>query len=103
MLDIVDYFGAGFIIFLMVILEVIGICWIYGLNRFIRDVDFMLNIKLSIYWKLTWAYIIPITLLFIFVYAMTKYESTLGGGPGSYEFPPEATGTKLVFEQSSRT
>ena len=89
MLDIVDYFGAGFIIFLMVILEVIGICWIYGLNRFIRDVDFMLGVKLSIYWKLTWAYIIPVTLVFIFVYAMTKYDPALGG---SYVFPASATG-----------
>ena len=73
----------------MVILEVIGVCWIYGLNRFIRDVDFMLNVKLGVYWKLTWAYIIPITLIFIFVYATSRYEPTLGG---SYEFPPAATG-----------
>ncbi len=31
-LDIVDYFGGGFIIFIMAVVETIGICWIYGIT-----------------------------------------------------------------------
>jgi solute carrier family 6 amino acid transporter-like protein 5/7/9/14 len=88
-LDIVDYFGGGFIIFLMATIETIGICWIYGLNRFVRDIEFMLGIKLSAYWKITWAYIIPAVLVFIFCYAMGTYTPLKDG---DYVYPAAATG-----------
>ena len=29
-MDVVDYFGGGFIIFVMAAVETIAICWIYG-------------------------------------------------------------------------
>ena len=89
MLDIVDYFGGGFIIFLMATIETIGICWIYGLNRFVRDIEFMLGIKLNAYWKITWAYIIPSVLIFIFCYAMAIYKPLRDG---DYVYPAAATG-----------
>jgi len=94
LMDIVGYFGGDFIIFLMVILEIIGVCWIYGLNRFISDIHFMLGVRLGPYWKLTWAYIIPITLLFIFCYGMSQYEPL---GEGDYIYPSSAIGAGWVL------
>lgn len=93
-LDIVDYFGGGFIIFLMATIETIGICWIYGLNRFVRDIEFMLGIKLNAYWKITWAYIIPAVLVFIFCYAMATYTPLK---EGDYVYPAAATGAGWVL------
>jgi solute carrier family 6 amino acid transporter-like protein 5/7/9/14 len=73
-LDISDYFGGGwrFIIFLMATIETIGICWIYGLNRFVCEIESMLGIKLNTYWKIHhhWAYMITAVLIFIFCSAM---------------------------------
>jgi solute carrier family 6 (neurotransmitter transporter, glycine) member 5/9 len=108
-LEIVDYFGGGFIIFIMATVQTIGICWIYGsislnlspgmseinaccslgLNRFVSDIEFMLNIKLGAYWKLTWAYIIPVTLLSIFTYSLASYSPLK---EGDYYYPQAATG-----------
>jgi solute carrier family 6 amino acid transporter-like protein 5/7/9/14 len=48
MLDLVDTFGAGFVIFVMALLELIGIAWVYGLSNVIRDIEFMLNKKISL-------------------------------------------------------
>jgi solute carrier family 6 (neurotransmitter transporter, glycine) member 5/9 len=60
-----------------------------GLNRFVKDIEFMLNLRLSAYWKVTWAYVIPISLIGIFIYAMSTYSpSDIGSGP----YPPSAVG-----------
>lgn len=88
-MDIVGTLGGDFIIYLMVVVQTVGICWIYGLDRFIRDIEFMLGIKLSAYWKLTWAYIIPLVLIFIFCYAMATYTPLR---EGDYVYPSAATG-----------
>ena len=95
-LDIVDYFGGGCLIFLMTTIETIGICWIYGLNRFIRDIEFMLDIRLTVYWKLTWAYIVPGVLLSIFIYSMSIYKPL---GQGDYLYPTKAVG-KALYSKS---
>ena len=34
-LDLVDYFGGGFIIFIMAILETFAISWIYGKHAWV--------------------------------------------------------------------
>ena len=30
MVDVVSYFGGGFVLFVMALVEIIGISWIYG-------------------------------------------------------------------------
>ncbi|KAK2717348.1 hypothetical protein QYM36_006213, partial [Artemia franciscana] len=73
-LDLVDYFGGGFIIFIMAILETFAISWIYGYKNLIRDIYFMLGTKLSFYWIVEWGFFIPVSLLAIFVYSLFNYE-----------------------------
>ncbi|CAB3381846.1 Hypothetical predicted protein [Cloeon dipterum] len=46
-LDLVDHYSGGFIIYILALTEVIGIAWIYGLENFCRDIEFMLGIKVS--------------------------------------------------------
>lgn len=89
MMDIIGTLGGDFIIYLLVVVETIGICWIYGLNRIARDIEFMLGIQLSCYWKLTWGYIVPAVLIFIFCYAMATFKPL---GQGDYIYPASATG-----------
>lgn len=93
-LDIVSTLGGDFIIYLMVVIQTVGICWIYGLDRFLRDIEFMLGIKLSAYWKLTWAYVIPLILICIFVYTMATYKPL---GNGTYTYPAAATGLLFII------
>jgi solute carrier family 6 amino acid transporter-like protein 5/7/9/14 len=40
----------------------------------LKDVRFMLDFGLGIYWKFTWCLFIPVGLSVIFVYAMVSYK-----------------------------
>lgn len=73
-LELVDYFGGGFIIFVLVIVEVIAVHWIYGMKTFIRDVKFMLHVDLGIYWKFCWLAFIPVALTGILIYILVDLQ-----------------------------
>jgi len=89
MITLVDNFGAGFVIYIMVTLEVIGIAWIYGLSNFCHDVEFMLKVKIGWYWRLCWGFIVPISLISIFVYTFINYSTLTHNG---HDFPTVALG-----------
>lgn len=89
MVDLVDHFGSGFIIFVMAMVEVAAVSWIYGLNNFCRDIHFMLGIQVGWYWKACWGAIIPVGLLVILVYAL----ATMGRLTfGDVAYPDSAIG-----------
>lgn len=88
-LGLVDFFGGGFIIFFLAMVEVIGVAWIYGVKRFTRDIHFMLNISVGIYWKFCWGFFIPFALGAIFVYFLVTYKPLQYQDmpyPDSYEY-----------------
>lgn len=87
MLTLVDYFGANFVIYVMAIVEVAGVSWVYGLQNVCRDIEFMLGIKLSFYWKFCWGFFIPIGLLVILIYSLVTSAELTNNGVG---FPPIA-------------
>lgn len=72
MLDLVDTFGAGFVIFIVALLEMVGFVWVYGLGNVVRDIEFMLNRKISVYWKFCWGFFIPVSLSVIFLQSTIK-------------------------------
>jgi len=73
-LSLVDFFGGGFIIFVIAIIEVIAVSWIYGLKKLLRDIHFMMGINLGIYWKFCLGFFVPISLIAIFIYFIITYE-----------------------------
>ena len=73
-LALVDFFGGGFIIFVLAMIEVLAVSWIYGLKRFTSDIKFMLNVSVGIYWKFCWGFFIPVALLAIFIYFLVTYS-----------------------------
>lgn len=73
-MTLVDYFGGGFAIFTLTIVEVVGISWIYGVNNFMRDVKFMIGTSLGPYWKICLGGFIPASLALILVYALYTFE-----------------------------
>ncbi|KAL7646020.1 UNVERIFIED_CONTAM: hypothetical protein RMT77_002921 [Armadillidium vulgare] len=66
-LDLVDYFGGNFVIYILAFFEVVAVNYVYGMKNFIRDIEFMLGRKTGIYWRICWSLIIPIFLFYIFV------------------------------------
>lgn len=68
-LELINHYGGGFIIFILVVMEVAAVHWVYGINNFCRDVEFMLGRKTGVYWKFCWTLLIPILLSVIFIYS----------------------------------
>lgn len=93
MLNLVDHFGGTFLIFALAILQLIGIFWIYGrmskngqahfflllfntgIESFCWDMEFMLNRKVTPFWRITWFIVTPVLMLVIFLYSMAKLEN----------------------------
>lgn len=67
--DLVNYFGAGFIIYIIATLELIGIVFVYGLKNIVRDIEFMLERKVSYYWKTCWV-VTPFILVIVLIYSL---------------------------------
>ncbi|XP_038212075.1 sodium-dependent nutrient amino acid transporter 1-like [Zerene cesonia] len=87
-LEIVDHYGGTFMRLFAAIAETIGIFWIYGLENMCRDIEFMLGIKTSFYWRLCWSIVTPVMMIIVFLYAMITAEKLLFGG--TYEYPESA-------------
>jgi solute carrier family 6 (neurotransmitter transporter, glycine) member 5/9 len=86
-LNLVDHFGGTFLIFALAILELIGIFWVYGLEQFCWDVEFMLNRKVTPFWRISWFVVTPVLMIFIFCYTMAKLENPTFSGK---EYPMSA-------------
>lgn len=72
---LIDSFGGGIGVLLIAIFELIALHWVYGVNRFSEDLKFMLNYDPSIFWKVCWAFIAPVTLSVMFIYSAVTWEN----------------------------
>lgn len=75
MLNLVDHYGGTFLIFALTILQLAGVIWVYGLEKFCWDVEFMLNWKVTRFWRFSWSIITPGLLIIIFIYNMARLEN----------------------------
>ncbi|KAH8290262.1 hypothetical protein KR054_001489 [Drosophila jambulina] len=73
-LNLLDFFGATFVALVLAIFELVTIAWIYGVKRLCRDVQFMLGIKTSLYYRICWAVVTPLMMLTILIYMLALYE-----------------------------
>lgn len=74
-LDLVDYYGATFIAFNLVIFELVTFCYIYGVERMCKDIQFMLGFRPSIYWRICWKYLTPgLTAFLVAYYYYDEYQ-----------------------------
>ncbi|KAK4287442.1 hypothetical protein Pmani_039485 [Petrolisthes manimaculis] len=73
-LELVDFFGGGFIIFILVIVETVAAVLVYGPRNLLGDIKFMLDVDLGIYWKFSWFFFIPVALTCILVYSLVDLK-----------------------------
>ncbi|XP_062916551.1 sodium- and chloride-dependent neutral and basic amino acid transporter B(0+)-like isoform X2 [Mobula hypostoma] len=90
-LNLIDYFCTGWILIAIALLELIGLSWIYGVNRFIKDIEMMIgerNCLFWLWWRVCWCFISPCILLAILTWSLATFA------PPSYgpiEYPVWAT------------
>ncbi|XP_034559957.1 sodium-dependent neutral amino acid transporter B(0)AT1-like [Notolabrus celidotus] len=75
--------------------EMIAVVYIYGIDRFNEDIEFMIGYKPSIFWQISWRLISPLVVLVILVFylvAQGQEELTyLVWDPKSEDFPSLAS------------
>ncbi|XP_063287990.1 sodium- and chloride-dependent neutral and basic amino acid transporter B(0+)-like isoform X1 [Pelobates fuscus] len=75
--NLIDYFCGGWAILIAAVLELVGICWIYGANRFIEDIEMMIGKKhwaFWLWWRACWFFISPVLLTTILVWSLVTFE-----------------------------
>ncbi|XP_051877851.1 sodium- and chloride-dependent neutral and basic amino acid transporter B(0+)-like isoform X2 [Pristis pectinata] len=98
-LNLIDYFCTGWILVTVALLELIGLSWIYGINRFIMDIEMMIGRKnwlFWLWWRVCWLFFSPSLLAIILFWSLATF-STPTYGPVEYPQWAIAVGWCLVI------
>ncbi|XP_076679956.1 sodium-dependent nutrient amino acid transporter 1 [Andrena cerasifolii] len=79
-LNLVDYFGGTFIIVFLAFFEVIAVSWVYGIDNFLDDTEFMAGRRPSFYWRICWCCLTPLSLLAILIYFLSELTPIMYNG-----------------------
>lgn len=91
LLQLMDNYAASFSALIIGFFEVFVISWIYGIERFLEDIKFMLG-KYPFhyqYWRIIYRFVVPLMITFILVFSLIDMRPT---EYGDYVFPGWATG-----------
>ncbi|XP_063331062.1 sodium- and chloride-dependent neutral and basic amino acid transporter B(0+) [Pelmatolapia mariae] len=80
---LIDQFIASWVLLFLVLLEIIAICYIYGGNRFIKDIEMMIGMKTStfwLWWRACWFFITPCIVVFLLISTVVYFEPPNYGG-----------------------
>ncbi|XP_067856221.1 sodium-dependent neutral amino acid transporter B(0)AT3-like isoform X1 [Heptranchias perlo] len=66
-LTIFDHYGSALPLLIIAFFELIGVTYVYGINKFSDDLEFMTGRRPNLYWRVTWRVISPLLLFIVFV------------------------------------
>ena len=67
-LVLVDHYCVRNITLPLMVVEIFAFSRIYGVSRLYRDVEFMLDRQLCLFWAFCWGFLVPAFLSFIWIY-----------------------------------
>ncbi|XP_047386560.1 sodium- and chloride-dependent transporter XTRP3 [Sciurus carolinensis] len=74
--DIFNDYAATLSLLLIVLVETVAVCYVYGLRRFENDLQAMTGRALHWYWKAMWACVSPLLIVVLFVFYLSDYILT---------------------------
>ncbi|XP_028746286.1 LOW QUALITY PROTEIN: sodium- and chloride-dependent transporter XTRP3 [Peromyscus leucopus] len=74
--DIFNDYAATLSLLLIVLVETIAVCYVYGLKRFESDLQAMTGRTLNWYWKAMWAFVNPLLIISLFAFYLSDYILT---------------------------
>ncbi|KAK3099577.1 hypothetical protein FSP39_006430, partial [Pinctada imbricata] len=83
-LQIMDWYCATFSLMLLSLTECVVIAWVYGVDRFYKDIELMIGYQPNIWWKICWRFITPFTIVFIWLFSVTQLSPVTYG---DYQYP----------------
>lgn len=91
-LTLFDWYSGSYNLMILCVLELIAVCYIYGIRRFVKDVEMMIGPCNFIFWAyylINWMLITPGAVLFIIISSGINYTPAYYG---MYVFPAWAEG-----------
>ncbi|XP_048777264.1 sodium- and chloride-dependent glycine transporter 1 [Ostrea edulis] len=86
-LQIMDWYCAVFSMMLLSLTECVVIGWIYGADRFYKDIELMIGYQPCLWWKICWMVITPVTIICIWLFSVTQLSPVTYG---DYKYPDVA-------------
>uniref|UniRef100_A0A665THN6 Transporter n=1 Tax=Echeneis naucrates TaxID=173247 RepID=A0A665THN6_ECHNA len=90
-----DNFAGSVPLLTIGLFELLAVVYVYGIDRFNKDLEFMIGHKPSIFWQVSWRLISPLIILVILVfYLVTQAQEELTylvWDPNSVDFPSLAS------------
>uniref|UniRef100_A0A8C0DXW9 Transporter n=1 Tax=Balaenoptera musculus TaxID=9771 RepID=A0A8C0DXW9_BALMU len=74
--DIFNDYAATLSLLLIVLVETVAVCYLYGLRRFESDLKAMTGHALNWYWKAMWGGVSPLLIISLFVFYLSDYIIT---------------------------
>ncbi|XP_062301994.1 sodium-dependent neutral amino acid transporter B(0)AT1-like [Osmerus eperlanus] len=77
-LALFDSFAGSIPLLVIAFCEMVSVIYIYGVDRFNEDIEFMIGHKPNLFWQVTWRVVSPLIMLVIFIfYLVTQISKTL--------------------------
>ncbi|XP_065140019.1 sodium-dependent neutral amino acid transporter B(0)AT1-like [Paramisgurnus dabryanus] len=94
-LALFDSFAGSIPLLIIAFCEMVGVVYIYGIDRFNDDIEFMIGHKPNLFWQITWRFVSPLLVLVIFLFyfvtTISKELTYIAWDPESENFPALAT------------
>ncbi|KAM5234165.1 sodium- and chloride-dependent transporter XTRP3 isoform 1-T2 [Hipposideros larvatus] len=74
--DIFNDYAATLSLLLIVLVETVAVCYVYGLRRFESDLQAMTGRTLNWYWKVMWAGVSPLLIISLLIFYLSDYILT---------------------------
>ncbi|XP_046953421.1 sodium- and chloride-dependent transporter XTRP3 isoform X3 [Lynx rufus] len=74
--DIFNDYAATLPLLFIVLVEIVAVCYVFGLRRFESDLKAMTGRTLNWYWKAMWAGVSPLLIISLFVFYLSDYILT---------------------------
>ncbi|XP_055733352.1 sodium-dependent neutral amino acid transporter B(0)AT1-like [Salvelinus fontinalis] len=77
-LALFDSFAGSIPLLVIAFCEMVSVVYIYGIDRFNADIEFMIGHKPNLFWQVTWRFVSPVIMLVIFIfYFVTQVSGEL--------------------------
>ncbi|XP_036433770.1 sodium-dependent neutral amino acid transporter B(0)AT1 [Colossoma macropomum] len=90
-LALFDGFAGSIPLLIIAFCEMMAVSYVYGIDRFNKDIEFMIGHKPNFFWQATWRVISPLIVLIIFLFYLvstaTKELTYIAWNPASDNFP----------------
>ncbi|KAI2662900.1 Sodium- and chloride-dependent glycine transporter 2 [Labeo rohita] len=74
MLQLVDTYAASYSLVIIAIFELVGVSYVYGLQRFCEDIEMMIGFQPNKFWRICWAFVTPTILTFILALSLYQWK-----------------------------